>query len=231
MYLRRVSDIAMINPRVLKSSSAPHNGITRRVKANSPRHIRPRIYGARALIYLTSVRESERERRIGGGGGGEKESMANRRSPDNTSARQLIYASAGIKYDADGERRDCNCSRSFRVRRAFSEQISGRAGDVRYIYIYSTVEPAINWTSGRRCKKVGQTPAGVAAFRMRGRKRRGELISRVLREQRDDVPYVQCPIKYHTRSSKMWILENVRTNIFRGKNHELPVGLFLSFFI
>lgn len=122
-------------------------------------------------------------------GEGEKESMANRRSPDNASARQLIYASAGIKYDADGERRDCNCRNVDPSASRFpGEQISGARGGYR---IYIPNRGAGNKLDVRRCKKVGQTPAGVAAFRMRGRKRRGELISRVLREQRDDVPYVQ----------------------------------------
>lgn len=83
------------------------------------------------------VREGER-----------KESTANRRSPDNTSARQLIYASAGIKYDADGEHRDCNCRNV--------DPSASRFPVSKYRGPY-VVEPAINWTSGRRCKKVGQT--------------------------------------------------------------------------
>lgn len=73
-----------------------------------------------------------------------------------------------------------------------------------------------SWTNGA-------DPAGVAAFRMRGRKCRGELISRVLREQRDRS--TECPIKYHTQSST---LKNIRKYISR-KSWDFSDGFFLSF--
>lgn len=168
---------------------------------------RAKFTGSPLLIYLTSreeksEEEGEREREKQGQG---KKSVVNRQSPDNAGSRaraSLIYASAGIKYDADGAHREIAIAGTSILPRAaariFPASKYRRRSNVPRPGNKLDVRPAI--------QKVGQTaaaaPAGVA-FRTARRKRRGELISRVLRagwrggggetDRRRRYMYTGCP--------------------------------------